>query len=392
MRILFVLLPHFPLRCEILRHPELDGRPVAITLSEGSQKLVLDYSQELKGLQRDMPIQQAISMYGELGLIQGDVPHYWDVFNAILDALELKSPLVEGSELGDVYIGIDGLQLIYENNDILVSAMRESVPAIFDARVGIAEGKFPAYLAALNSPQGGYKGLAGDTNAFLKNLSCDLLPVAFKSKAKLHDFGLHTLGHLTAMSPAKLQAQFGPEGQLIWELANGRDDTPLYPRLCEEHIEESTTLISVTVSLDLILMTLESMLSKAFVRLAQKGMGISSITIWTRSWVAQHWEQNVRFKEPAMNTRTAMSRIRQFIENVPQPGPVEQLGMTITGTGRPHGKQKSLISQVRAHEHLLEEIKQLELRAGHPLLFQRKEVEPWSRIPERRCILSPLNQ
>ena len=164
------------------------------------------------------------------------------------------------------------------------------------------------------------------------------------------------------------------------------------PGSTEEHIEESTTLISVTVSLDLILMTLESMLSKAFVRLAQKGMGISSITIWTRSWVSQHWEQNVRFKEPAMNTKTAMSRIKQFIENVPQPGPVEQLGMKITGTGRPHCKQKSLMSQVRAQEHLLEEIKQLELRAGHPLLFQRKEVEPWSRIPERRYILAPLNQ
>lgn len=128
MKILCVLLPHFPLSCEILRHPEIDGRPVAITLSEGSQKLVLDYSPELKGLQRDMPIQQAISMYSELGLIQGDVPHYWAVFNEILDALELKSPLVEGTELGDIYIGIDGLQLIYKNNDILVSAMQESIP------------------------------------------------------------------------------------------------------------------------------------------------------------------------------------------------------------------------------------------------------------------------
>jgi DNA polymerase-4/protein ImuB len=392
LKILCVLLPHFPLRCEVLRQPELDGRPVAITLSEGSQKLVLDYSPELKGRQRDMPIQQAISMYGEIELIHADVRHYWAVFNEILDALELKSPLVEGAKLGDVYIGIDGLQSIYENNDILVSAMRESVPAIFNARMGIAEGKFPAYLAAVYSPQAGYKVLSSDIGAFLKDLPCDLLPVSIKNKAKLHDFGLHTLSHLALMSPAKLQAQFGPEGQVIWELANGRDDTPLYPRLSEENIEESITLVSVTVSLDLILMTLEAMLSKAFVRLGQKGMGISSITIWTRSWMSEHWEQNVRFKEPAMNSRTAMSRIKQFIENVPQPGPVEQLGMKITGTGRPNGKQKSLMSQVRAQEHLLEEIKQLEFRLGGPLLFQFKDVEPWSRIPERRCILSPLNQ
>jgi DNA polymerase IV len=392
LKILCVLLPHFPLRCEVLRHPELDGRPVALTLSEGSQKLVLDHSPELKGLQRDMPIQQAISMYGEIEVVHADMHHYWAVFNDILDALELKSPLVEGLELGDIYIGTDGLQLLYANDDVLAGAIRESIPYTFDARIGIAEGKFPAYLAAVYSPQAGYKVLPSDIGAFLKDLPCDLLPVSIKSKAKLHDFGLNTLSHLALMSPAKLQAQFGPEGQVIWELANGWDDTPLYPRLSEENIKESTTLISVTVSLDLILMTLEAMLSKAFVRLGQKGMGISNITIWTRSWVSEHWEQNVRFKEPAMNSRTAMSRIKQFIENAPQPGPVEQLGMKITGTGRPNGKQKSLMSQVRAQEHLLEEIKQLEFRLGGPLLFQVKDVEPWSRIPERRCILSPLNQ
>ena len=392
MKVLCVRLPHFPLRCEVLRQPELDGRPVAITLSEGSQKLVLDYSPELKGLQRGMSVQQAISICGEIEVVHADVHHYWAVFNEILDALELKSPLVEGVELGDVYIGIDGLQLIYENDDVLAGAIRKAIPDTFNACIGIAEGKFPAYLAAVNSPQAGYKVLSTDISAFLKNLPCDLLPVSIKSKAKLHDFGLHTLSHLALMSPAKLQAQFGPEGQIIWELANGHDDTPLYPRLTEQTMEESTTLDSITLSLDLILMTLESMLSKAFVKLGQKGMGISSITIWTRSWVSEHWEQNIRFKEPAMNTRTAMSRIKQFIENVPQPGPVEQLGMKITGTGRPHGKQRSLMSQVRDQEHLLDEIKQLELRLGGPLLFKLKEVEPWSRIPERRCILAPLNQ
>ena len=75
-----------------------------------------------------MPVQQAISMYGEIELIHADVHHYWAVFNEILDALELKSPLVEGVELGDVYIGIDGLQLIYENDDVLAGAIRKAIP------------------------------------------------------------------------------------------------------------------------------------------------------------------------------------------------------------------------------------------------------------------------
>jgi DNA polymerase-4 len=391
LKILCVLLPHFPLKCETQRHPELAGRAVAITFADGSQQMILDYAPELKGLQRGILLQQALSLYGGIEILQADMLYYWRVFNSILDALELKSPLVEGLELGDIYIGVEGLQLIYRSDALLVDAVHRTIPPVFESRIGVADGKFASYLSAVQSPIGSHYILQGDTTAFFRGLPCDLLPVSLRIKGKLHEFGLYTLGQLAEMPMSHLQAQFGPEGRRIKELANGRDDTPLYPRLSEETMEESTTLVSITVSMELILMMLETMLSRAFVRLAQKGLGISRITLWTRSWISEYWEQDIRFKEPAMNTKAGISRIRQILEMFPQPGPVEQLGMKITGTGRPYGRQKSLILTVRAQEHLLDEIKQLEFRLGASQLFQVKEVEPWSRIPERRYMLAPLN-
>ncbi len=392
MKILCILLPHFPLRCETLRHPGINGCPVIITRAIGSQKLVLDYSPELNNLCVGMPLQQALSSHGEADLMHADMPYYWTIFNEILDALEEKSPLVEGTDLGEVYIGLDGLHLIYENDDVTVSAMHEAIPAAFGARIGIAEGKFPSYLAAQHSPTGSYKTIDGNITAFLKNLTCDFLPVSLKSKDKLHEFGLHTMGQIASLSPGPLQAQFGPEGKRIWELVNGIDDTPLYPRMTEEIIEESTILSSVTASLDVMLMAIETLLSRAFVRFESKGMGIRSINLWTRSWLAEHWERSINFKEPAMNTKTALSRIKQIMENAPQPGPIEQLGMKVTGLGCQHGKQRSLFTEVRAKDHLLNDIKQLEFRLGGPQLYRIKEVEPWSRIPERRYALKPLSQ
>jgi DNA polymerase-4 len=392
MRLLCILLPHFPLNCEVLRHPELNGRVAVITRAVGSQRLVLDYSPELEGITRDMPLQQALSLHGDIEVIHADVPHYWSVFTKVLDALELKSPLVEGTDLGEVYLGLDGLQSIYKSDDILVKSVCEAIPAVFDASFGIAEAKFPSYVAALHSPPGSYKALAGNMPSFLKELSCDLLPVSSKSKERLHDFGLHTLGQLTTMLCAHLEAQFGTEGRIIWQLASGQDETPLYPRMSQEIIEESTTLSSPTVSLDLMLMTLESMLARVFTKLSQSNMGVQGITLWTRTWIGEHWEQAVHFKEPAMNTKDAVSRIRHVMENTPQPGPVEQLGMKVIGIGRFFGKQKSLISAVRDQEHLLDDIKQMEMRLGAPQLFQVKEVEPWSRIPERRYTLKPVNR
>ena len=93
-----------------------------------------------------------------------------------------------------------------------------------------------------------------------------------------------------------------------------------------------------------------------------------------------------------MDVRSAVSRIKRILENYPQPGPVEQAGIKITGLGYPRGRQKSLFREVRAKDHLAEDIKQLELKLGNPQVYTVKEVEPWSRIPERRYALTPTNR
>ncbi|HXY74103.1 MAG TPA: hypothetical protein VEH58_02150, partial [Dehalococcoidales bacterium] len=300
MKILCILLPHFPLQCEIARHPELKDRPVIITRAAASQKMVLDYAPQLVKLQAGMPLQAAISLYGEAELIRADIPCYQSAFGEILDALETRSPLVEGAAPGEVYLGLDGLQLIYETDDAAVGAVRSAMPPGFDARIGIAEGKFPALLAAQHSTPDSYRVLKGDLQDFLRDLSCDLLPVERQIKEKLHEFGLHTLGQVAALEVGPLQAQFGPEGKRIRQLANGIDEAPLFPRLTEEIIEENTTLPSVTTSLDVILVAVETMLTSAFTKFEKKGLVVRSIDLWTKSWLGEHWERAVNFKEPAL--------------------------------------------------------------------------------------------
>jgi len=392
MRMLCILLPNFPFRCEAERCPDLVWRPAAVTYTAGNEKLVLDYSPELNGLWRDMPVQQALASYYQLDLVHADVNYYWRIFGEMLDALELKSPLVEGANLGEIYIGLLGLDSLYLNDDATVAAMKEALPENFEIQLGIAGGKFPSYLAATQSKYGAYNTYTGDIASQIKDLSCDLLSVSSKSKEKLHEFGLHTLGSIASLPQSCLEAQFGPEGGFIWQLANGQDDTPLYPRLSEEKIEESTTLPSPAVSLDVLFMAMESMISRIFKRLKNRGIGIRRITIWTRTWLSEYWEKCVNFKNPATNIKSILSRIRQVMESSTQPGPVEHLGIKVTGLGYQIGRQGSILKEIRSQDHLLDDIQQLEFRLGGPQLFKVKEIEPWSRIPERRYVLRPLDR
>ncbi|MBN1367316.1 MAG: hypothetical protein JW967_05275 [Dehalococcoidales bacterium] len=391
MKVLCVVLPNFFLRCELARNPEFK-RAAILTQTTGSQKLVLDASPELEGLSPEMSLQQAVARYGEAELIPGDVPYYRSVFNDLLERLEEKCPLVEGAEPGRIYLNVDGMHLIYPHYKSLINTVREVIPNSFTPQIGIAEGKFTAYLAARHSLPGEYRILTDDIDKFLKNISCDEIPVSMHSKNKLHNFGLHTLGQISALPAGPLQAQFGMEGKRIWQLARGNDDTPLFPRFTKEAIEESTTLISVTASLETILVTLESLLNRAFIRITPQGLGIRSLTLWTRAWNSEHWERTIRFKEPAMDVLSAMSRIKQFLESYPQSGPVEQLGIKLTGLAHGVRRQRSIFAEVRAQDHLLDDIEQLELRLAGPQVFRIKEVEPWSRIPERQFALKPLSR
>lgn len=392
MRVLCVLLPHFPLACELLKSPGLKDRPVVIVYTRGSQKLVLDHSGGMAGLQRDMPLQQALSLAGDAELVHADMPYYQYSFGTILDLLEEKSPVVEGAEMGLAYVGLDGMQLLYPEDGILIGALREVIPRTFAARIGISVNKFLAYLAALYSPVGGHRVLEDGLEDFLNEVPCDVLPVSLKTRNRLRNFGLRTLGRVAVLPPGPLQSQFGPAGKRIWELARGYDITPLYPRMMQQTIEENTTLPAVAVSLEAILAAAESLLARIFDSSALKGKGILSFVLWTRGWDAEHWERSVRFKEPILSVRAALTRTRHVLESFPQPGPVEQVGIRITGLGCGVDRQKSLFPEVRARDHLLDDIRQLEFQMGGPCVFKIKEIEPWSRIPERRYALTPLDR
>jgi DNA polymerase-4/protein ImuB len=378
--------------CETFRSPVVEHRSVVITHGSGSQKLVLDYSPGLDGLQRDMPIQQALAQHGEAELLPADMPYYRTTFNGLLDTLEGISPLVEGAELGCVYIGVVGLQFIYSDDESLFDAVFRMMPDVFVPQAGMAGNKFLAYLTACRCLPGERQVLTSEVEAFLHDLPCNVLPVSIKNKEKLRQYGLHTLGQVAALPTGPLLSQFGLEGKKIHDLARGYDDAPLYPRMMEETIEESSTLPSVTVSLESILVTLEQLLSRVFARISCAGLGMRSLSVWTRTWNAEQWERTIRFKEPAMDIKAAVNRIKRVMEEYPQPGPVEQIGLNINRLGYPSGRQNSLFREVRSRDHLLEDIHQLELSLGNPQVYRVKEVEPWSRIPERRYVLAPTNQ
>ncbi len=388
MKIACVLVTHLPLKAELRRRPELLGRPVVITESYGSKQVVLDSSSEARGVVAGMSLQEAVSRRKDIVLLQADEPYYHSVFTGMVTSLEERSPLVEKAELGCTYVGLDGLEAMYGGEARLIASLLQAVPHQFNPRIGVAMGKFPAYVAAVTSGGGRATKVPGEVAGFLKEFSVDLLPLSWQNKARLHHFGLHTLGQLAALPVGSVQAQLRAEGRRAWELAKGIDTSPLVPCRREEVVTEFLTFPSPTITQHAILTAIAILLGRAFARPEIRGRYIRTATI--ESHIIRHspWVKRFSFKEAVGSKEKALFALKSRLDAITLPGPLEDMKLTLAGLTGESGIQSSLFSDVRKREQLREMMQQLEaLLGGKPPIYQMKDVEPWSRIPERRQAL-----
>ena len=221
MKIACVLITHLPMKAERRRDAALRGRPAIIAEVHGSKQVVLDSSPEAAGVIAGMPLQEALSRCKDAVLLQADQPYYHAIFGRAVELLLQRSPLVEKAELGCAYVGLDGLEAMYGGEARLTASLFQAAPHDLNPRIGVAEGKFPAYVAAVASDGAQATRVPGDVAGFLARLPVDLLPISWDKKARLHRFGLHTVGQVAGLPVGAVQAQLGPEGKVAWELANG---------------------------------------------------------------------------------------------------------------------------------------------------------------------------
>ena len=114
----------------------------------------------------------------------------------MLTALQGINDRVEGPELGTAYVRLDGLEGMYGGEARLVSALLHSVPEYLKPRVGLGEGKFPAFVAARVSGTQGATRVPSNAAAFLASHPISRKdPNAPLGAARDGTGGLHEKGH-----------------------------------------------------------------------------------------------------------------------------------------------------------------------------------------------------
>lgn len=386
-----LLIPYFPLRVEILRHPELDGAPVVLIDATSRRREVTACSSEAaaRGVREGMALRDVIAIDPAIVILNADPVAYRRTFASLVDRLRRYSPGIEVGDLGCIYIDLRGLRRQSGGIDVLSRRLLQSAPPLLRPHLGMATTKFTARVAAQYARAGQVYSVPPEyARAFLASHSIDLLPVSLEMKRELRQLGLTRLRDLARRSPGKLQARFGPEGRRAWELANGVDRERLIPEPESEQITERLVLPAPAIQIDLVLLGVEQAVVHLFRHPTLMGRGIRGLRLQLVLEGQQSWEQIIAFKGVIALPSHLAGLIADRLRAAQLAGPVVEIILEATALSSEIARQRALpMPRARRASRLAAAIRELTQRYGVSPIYRVVEVEPWSRIPERRHAL-----
>ncbi|MGI5206555.1 DNA polymerase IV [Spirillospora sp. CA-108201] len=239
--VLHVDLDQFIAAVEVLRHPELRGRPVVVGGDGDPSKrgVVSTASYEAReyGVHSGLPLRTAVRRCPEAVFLPVDRELYESVSEQVMAALRSLGVVVEVLGWDEAFLAVDG-----GDPEAMAREIRDRVRAAtgLECTVGIGENKLQAKLATGFGKPAGVFRLTGETwFEVLGDRPTDALwGIGAKTAKRLRGLGIATVGDLAAADPGALAREVGPmTGPWLVRLAQGRDgspvsDAPYVPRSC----------------------------------------------------------------------------------------------------------------------------------------------------------------
>ena len=218
---------------ELLRFPELKGRPVAIGgRGDPTRRGVVttaSYEARVFGVHSGMALSVAARRCPECIFLPTDFEHYRRVSQQFKTALRILVPQIEDRGIDEVYLDLTGLPGTARTiAHALQSAVREATG--LSCSVGVAANKLIAKIASdLDKPGGITVIPPARVPTRIWPLPVRKMPgIGPAAEARLLQAGYLTLGDLARADPELLIGQFGQRmGHWLHRSAHGLDDRPL---------------------------------------------------------------------------------------------------------------------------------------------------------------------
>ncbi len=399
--IVCVLLDRFELVVAAGGRAGLLKQPAALAPELGRELFVGEVSRaaEAFGIHAGMRMGEALSRCPGLALVPPDPMGVAEAWERALGRLEGLGAAVESLRPGEACFDASGLQRLHAGR--LVQLLADGHLAaqgtderlrrvLAGARVGQGPTRFCAMVAAHGARVRRPGRVAGA--AELAARPVELLRRRAESAAlvePLERLGITTLGALAALSRDAVADRFGRPGLLAHDLARGRD-TPLRARRPGELLRESLELPEAG-SGEQLGRALGLLIDRLLARSERRGRTLRAVVLAARLVEGGTWRERVVFREALADPERMRLALGGRLALLP--APAETLLLTVEGFGPPAPEVRALFDDGAAarDERLREAVRQARAAAGPNAALRVLEIDPDSRVPERRVVLTPMD-
>lgn len=385
-----VLIPRFSLR---VAGGDL-REPCALAPPPGAPRVLGEVSgpAEALGVAAGMALGEALARCPELRLIAADPARAAELWERLLVRLEGVGAAVESERMGEAFFELDGLVGIHggETAGVLAAARAAAGRA---ARLGAAPGRF----ASLSAAERGVPIVSpSELRTFLAPLPVGSLrgrleeegPRAARLLADLARLGLATLGELAALSRGQVADRFGAPGLRALALARGEDE-PLRARAPREELDCELELPEAIAG-ELLERALVLLVERLLASPKRRGRTLLALRLSAPLEAGGSWSVEQGLGRPTASAEALRTVLTPRLAELP--GPARALRLRALALGPPEAAQLELATAEagRRRGRLAAAVREVRAAAGPEALLQVLDLDPGSRVPERRALLAPF--
>jgi protein ImuB len=418
------LIPRLSLVAAIGERRGLLGRPIALAPEPGAPQAIDEVSgaAEAFGVLPGMRLAEALARCPSLVLVPPDPARAEAIGEKALRDLEGIGAAVEPGRPGEAFFGLRPLHELHGPPWAALAKARSRLGRT--ARLGAGPSRLCAYAAALRGRAHRAPPIVSEAEAgrFLSGLPIDILrdrlagewerragrpatsagaqapptdrpsgsPVAEEVAAidSLERLGVRTLGELASLPAQALADRFGEPGLRALRIARG-DDEPLRPRRPPPQLLERLALPEAASGPHLE-RALQLLVGRLLAHPARLGRSFRRLRLEAPLEGGGSWRADATLRSATADPERLRLALAPKLERLP--GAVRGLALRALEMAPGSGEQPPLARSPaeERRRRLGEAVRQARAVAGRDALLRVVEVDPCSRLPERRALLAPF--
>ena len=287
-------------------NPRLRGKPIGVTGGDRMERTVLgavSVEAKAKGVRGGMTYADAKVLCPDIILVRGDSDKYLYCTKQFLNLLKNFSPMVEVFSIDEVFLELPASSLdlpieanlfsnpckLFEIGEAIKNQIKKRVGEWVRCSIGVSYNKRMAKFAgSLVKPDG--LTIVADEIAAMRLLDQveldEICGIGHRTKKRLHSMGITSFAALRKVPLEHLLAAFKSYGQVLYDMARGKDESPLVTFYEKEEVKSvghRHTLAHDTsdrLKIEQLFLKLAEMVGR---RLRAKNLAGKTISVWYRA-------------------------------------------------------------------------------------------------------------